>query len=158
MHLVSDLSWNLCAFKEKIVCYQVGLEIIPDTVGRSLRSYDVVVVPGGPGSRKLAKNGDFLNWIRTAKKLRVSVCTGALILGAAGFLEGKSATTHHSAFDLLESYGARVIRNKRVVDKGDVITARGVSAAVDLGIYLCEKFAGKQGSAKVREQIEYLNA
>ena len=157
LELVPNLKWDVCAFKHKVVKDQIGLRIIADKFGKSLRGYDIVIIPGGPGSRILVKNTPFINWIKTADNpsLKVSVCTGALVLGAAGFLEGKKATTHHSAFELLAKYCSGVIRDKRIVDEGDVITAGGVTAALDLGMYLCEKYAGKGGAKKIRKQIEY---
>jgi transcriptional regulator GlxA family with amidase domain len=157
MEIMPDLKWDVCAFKQKVVKDQVGLEIVADKLSKTLKGYDTILVPGGPGSRKLVNNPKFIDWIRTAKnsKLKVSVCTGALLIGAAGFLEGKTATTHHSAFDFLAKYCSRVIRNQRIVDEGDAITAGGVTAALDLGMYLCEKWAGEDAAKKISKQIEY---
>lgn len=70
------------------------------------------------------------------------MCTGALLLGAAGFLEGKTATTHPSAYDLLAAYTSKVSK-ERLVDEGDVITGGGVSTSIDLGLYLCERLAAR---------------
>ncbi len=98
----------------------------------------------------------FVQWLRTAQScpLKVSACTGALLLGAAGFLQGKRATTHHNSFGDLGAF-CTVVRDQRVVDEGDVITAGGVTASIDLGLYLCEKLAGRAARDKIAFQIEY---
>ena len=110
----------------------------------------MVIVPGGFGSRKLSKDADFITWLKTAESclLKVSVCTGALILGAAGFLKNMKATTHPSAFEELRKYCLQV-ENSRIVDEGEVIIARGVTSSIDFGLYLCKRLAGD----KAREEI-----
>lgn len=102
-------------------------------------------------------NSEFLAWLKTAApcKLKVSVCTGSLLWGAAGFLQGKKATTHPMAFTDLQPYCAQVL-DQRVVDEGDIITARGVTSALDLGLYLCEKLAGYEVKERIRQQMDYL--
>jgi cyclohexyl-isocyanide hydratase len=97
--------------------------------------------------------------LRTADacKYKVSVCTGALLLGAAGFLTGKTATTHRTAFNDLKPYCASVV-DQRIVDEGDVITARGVTSSIDLGLYLCEKLAGHEVKERIRQQMDYEHA
>jgi cyclohexyl-isocyanide hydratase len=85
---------------------------------------------------------------------KVSVCTGALVWGAAGFLRGRRATTHHDAAGLLAQYGA-TYADERVVEDGGVITAGGVSAALDLGLYLVDKLAGADARDRIRAQMAY---
>jgi cyclohexyl-isocyanide hydratase len=132
------------------------LELLPTQVGKSLDGYDIVIVPGGYGSRHLIQDHLFLQWLKTAEscKLKASVCTGSLLLGAAGFLKGKKATTHPKAFEELKRYCSEVV-NQRIVDEGDVITARGVTASIDLGLYLCQRFAGREVSESIRQQMDY---
>jgi cyclohexyl-isocyanide hydratase len=77
------------------------------------------------------------------------------LLGAAGFLHGKSATTHPNAFRLLGEFCAQVVVDQRIVDQGDVITARGVTASIDLGLYLCEKLTDFETREKIRLQMDY---
>src|SRR5262245_30330474 len=88
MKYMPDLSWDVCAFngQEKD---NFGLEILPTKVGKSLADYDAVIIPGGHGTRTLQFDHEFLSWIKTAEpvKYKMSVCTGSLILGAAGFLK-----------------------------------------------------------------------
>jgi transcriptional regulator GlxA family with amidase domain len=159
MGLVPKLGWDVCSFKERVVRDQDGLRLIADKVGTSLGGYDLVVVPGGPGNRILLNNSGFINWIRTSEKakLRVSICTGSLLFGAAGFLKDRKATTHHSAYKLLANYCPRVVKGERIVDEGDIITAGGISASIDLGLYLCEKFLGRTARNKIQRQMEYFS-
>jgi cyclohexyl-isocyanide hydratase len=86
--------------------------------------------------------------------LKVSVCTGSLLLGAAGFLRGLTATTHPSALKELEPYCDQVVR-QRIVDQGAVVTAGGVSTSIDLGLHLVERLAGAEARARVARQMDY---
>ena len=155
MGFLPDLHWEVCA-RSMTVEDGAGLAFIPTKVGEPLHVYDMIIVPGGYGSRKLVDDGTFIEWLRTAApcQLKVSVCTGALLLGAAGFLKGKTATTHRSAFNDLKPFCASVV-DRRIVDEGDVITARGVSSSIDLGLYLCEKLAGREAKERIRQQMDY---
>ena len=98
-----DLEWDLCSFTEE-VRDNYGLEIKAGKVGIDLSSYDVIIVPGGHGTRTLQQDEGFLNWLRTAgpKSVKISICTGSLLLGAAGFLAGKKATTNFNEYDALK--------------------------------------------------------
>ncbi len=87
-------------------------------------------------------------------RLKVSVCTGALLLGAAGFLRGRRATTHPNALKELEPYCGTVVR-ERVVDEGDVITAGGVACAIDAGLHLVQKLAGAEARARIAAEMDY---
>lgn len=155
MGFTPDLEWEICALSPQ-VSDGTGLRFAPTQAGKSLQGYDILVVPGGFGSRKLVNDATFIEWLKTAElcPLKVSVCTGSLLLGAAGFLKGKTATTHPSAFDHLQQYAASVV-DDRIVDQGEVITARGVTSAIDLGLYLCEKLAGHEAKEQIRWQMDY---
>ena len=156
MGLMPQLSWDICAHSPQVADDR-GLAFTPTRVGEPLRSYDLLIVPGGFGTRTLVDDAPFIEWLRTAAtcELKASVCTGSLLLGAAGFLEGRRATTHPNAFQELERYCARVVVDQRVVDEGDVITARGVTAAIDLGLHLVERFVGSEGKERIRKQMDY---
>jgi len=156
MRFIADLEWDICALSGQAI-FGSGLSFAATRVGETLRGYDVVIVPGGFSSRALIDDTEFVAWLRTAEGcgLKVSVCTGSLLLGAAGFLKGKKATTHPTAFDDLRPF-CEVIVDQRVVDEGDVITARGVSASIDLGLYLCEKLAGRDARERIGRQMDYL--
>lgn len=84
----------------------------------------------------------------------VSVCTGALLLGAAGFLQGMRATTHPNAYKELEQYCADVV-DERIVDSGNIITARGVTSSIDLGLYVVERLAGIDARNRIAAQMDY---
>jgi putative intracellular protease/amidase len=118
---------------------------------------DVLVVPGGPGTRSLMHRPELTGWIRQIHETTqwtTSVCTGSLLLGGAGLLDGLDATTHWSATDLLESFGARYT-NDRVVVRGKVITAAGVSAGIDMGLTLAGLIAGEDVAKAIQLAIEY---
>ncbi|MBI3650516.1 MAG: DJ-1/PfpI family protein [Acidobacteria bacterium] len=155
MRYRQDVQWEICAYTAT-VSDPTGLRFTPDKIGESLSAYDVVIVPGGFVARNLVNDAAFIAWIKTAAScpLKASVCTGSLLLGAAGFLQGKRATTHPSAFALLEKYCAAVV-NDKVVDEGEVITARGVSSSIDLGLHLCEKFTDHKTREQIRQQMDY---
>lgn len=155
MGFLPDLQWEICA-RSMTVEDGAGLGFLPTEVGEPLHAYDMIIVPGGYGSRKLIDDAGFIEWLRTAApcRFKVSVCTGALLLGAAGFLREKTATTHRSAFSDLKPFCASVV-DRRIVDEGDVITARGVTSSIDLGLYLCEKLAGREARERIRQQMDY---
>ena len=156
MGFLPDLAWDLCA-PTATVEDEAGLRLLATRVGGSLEGYDLVVVPGGPGTRTLRYDPSFLAWLRTASScpLKASVCTGSLLMGAAGFLDGRTATTHPAAFDLLREWPVQTVVDERIVDEGAVITARGVTSSIDLGLYLCEKLAGAEAGERIRRQIDY---
>src|SRR2546422_2743551 len=90
-----------------------------------------------------------------ADKALASVCTGALLIGKAGYLAGRRATTHHRAYDLLRPYCREVVTDRRIVDEGQVVTAGGVASALDLGLYLVERFWGAAAREEIAAQMEY---
>lgn len=155
MGFMPQLDWELCAPAAE-VRDDKGLRLAATRPGAPLEGYDAVIVPGGFGTRALKDDPAFVAWMRTAADvpLKVSVCTGALLLGAAGFLHGRRATTHPAAFALLRPYCAEVV-DARVVDEGDVVTARGVTSAIDLGLHLCTRLAGAEAVQRIRAQMDY---
>jgi cyclohexyl-isocyanide hydratase len=147
--------WDVCAPAETVTA-TAGLRFEADSVGEPLDGYDLVVVPGGAGTRTLQADERFLAWLETADAdLLASVCTGSLLLGATGFLEGKTATTHPGATEELAAYCE--VSSDRVVDEGDVVTARGVASSLDLGLYLVERLTDAETRAAVAEQMDYPN-
>lgn len=119
---------------------------------------EVLLVPGGLITRKLARDGDpIVDWIRAAHPhttYTTSVCTGALLLGAAGLLDGLRATTHWIWYDELSSYGAEPTE-ERVVGEGKILTAAGVSAGIDLALTLVGHIAGPEIAQAIQLGIEY---
>ena len=159
MKFMPDFEWKICAFHSKAsaqITDDRGLKLIADSVGESLAGYDLLFIPGGYGTRPLQHDSAFVDWIATARnaKLKTSVCTGALLLGAAGFLKGKRATTHPGAYKELEPYCATVVQ-ERIVDEGDVITGGGVSTSIDLGLHVVERLVGEDARARIEKQMDY---
>ncbi|PWT90529.1 MAG: glutamine amidotransferase [Acidobacteria bacterium] len=119
---------------------------------------DVIVVSGGTkGTMMAAENQRILNWIRNAhetSKWTTSVCTGSLILGAAGLLKGLRATTHWYAKDLLPKFGAQY-STERVIQQGKIITAAGVSSGIDMALHLAQQIAGSDMAKVIQLIIEY---
>lgn len=150
-----DFSWDLCGLTEE-VSDGTGLRIKVDRIKPDFSNYDMIFIPGGLGTRELKDNKEFIDWIKGARnvKYKVSVCTGSLILGAAGFLRNKKATTHPLAYDLLEPYCEEVIRT-RIVKDLNTITGGGVSTSIDLGLYVAEQLVGKKEMQKIREKMDY---
>ncbi|GIO32191.1 MULTISPECIES: DJ-1/PfpI family protein [Paenibacillus] len=150
-----NVTWAFCADKAEVTDDR-GLKMKADRVLPNLGEFDLIFVPGGLPTRTLRFNEAFMNWIRTAEAVpyKVSVCTGALLLGAAGFLERKKATTNSSAYDLLAPYCSEVIQ-ARVVRDGQTITGGGVTASVDLGLYTVEWLTNTETALKVQKNLEY---
>jgi transcriptional regulator GlxA family with amidase domain len=155
MGFMPDLAWDVCAYTD-IVKDDRGLIMVPTAIQEPLQAYDVLVVPGGYSTRTLIHDKNFIEWIKTAEpcKLKVSVCTGGLLLGAAEFLKGKRATTHPSALQELKPFCQTVLEN-RIVDEGNIITAGGVSSGIDEGLYVAEKLAGREARLKIAKQMDY---
>lgn len=155
MVFLPDFTWELCALQHSVRDDR-GFVIQATQVGISLEQFDIVLVPGGFSTRELTSDSRFMEWLGTAATvpLKVSVCTGALLLGAAGWLRGCAATTHPSAYSDLAGYCLEV-RHDRVVDAGGVITGRGVTAALDVGLTVVERIAGTDTREAVAQQMDY---
>jgi transcriptional regulator GlxA family with amidase domain len=137
-----------------------GLSVAPRYSFANVPRIDLLVVPGGFGTRALLKDDKVLDWIRrTAVNLRqlTSVCTGSLLLAQAGLLRGRRATTHWAALDLLAGIdaGLQVDREKRVVDDGGVITSAGVASGIDMAFYIVERMCGKAVADDTAKYMEY---
>jgi cyclohexyl-isocyanide hydratase len=157
MNYIPDLTWDICSYTGNAKD-NFGLEVIPHTIKQPLSGYDAIIVPGGFGTRQLLLDNDFIAWIKTAKDAtyKISICTGSLILGAAGFLAGKKATTNYREYEALRPYCKEVLQ-ERIVEDGNVITAGAVSTSIDLGLYLCNKWSGQNASDEIRKRIAYHN-
>jgi putative intracellular protease/amidase len=118
---------------------------------------DVLVIPGGFATRELEHDAKLLEWIRAIDATTTwttSVCTGSMLLAAAGLLEGKEATSHWASLDRLNEYGA-IPTGKRVVEQGKIVTAAGVSSGIDMGLTLAARIAGDEFAQAVQLGIEY---
>ncbi len=137
-----------------------GLRVLPDASWQELGTIDVLVYPGGIGTRRQLEDDAILERIRalaSAGVLMTSVCTGSLVYAAAGLLDGRPATTHWKALDLLEGLGRAidVQREERFVDDGEVITAAGVSAGIDMALHLVARLHSRERAVEVRRGIQY---
>lgn len=121
---------------------------------------DVLLVPGGYGTRREMHNEALTSWIAEKAgevELLLSVCTGALLLAKAGLLEGLSATTHHGALDLLKEVAPNtsVLESERVVDNGKVILSAGISAGIDMSLYVVGRLLGVEAAQETARYMEY---
>ncbi|MDP4183089.1 MAG: DJ-1/PfpI family protein [Bacillota bacterium] len=155
MGFIKDLEYHICSLKSKVKAFE-GVELIPDKVSNDLSEYDYIFIPGGEGVIKLLSDSEFISWIKNIAKDTVvtAVCGGSLVLGAAGFLYNKSATTHPSLMKYLSKFTENVSEH-RIVEDGNLITARGVTSSIDLGLYICEKIAGVETREKIQKQMDY---
>ena len=121
---------------------------------------DIILLPGGDGRRRLMKDERVLNWIAehvdNLEKL-LSVCTGAFYIAQSGLLNGLSATTHHGAFPEFKEIfpDAMLIEDERYVENGKIITAGGISAGIDMSLYVVEQLLGKEKLALTLEEMEW---
>jgi transcriptional regulator GlxA family with amidase domain len=137
-----------------------GLEVQPALSIHDAGPCDVLVLPGGYGTRREMHNAVLLEWIgRQASTATVvlSVCTGALLLARAGLLDGLDATTHHVAFDELASASptTNVLRGRRIVDNGRFVTSAGISAGIDAALHVVAKLLGREAAAETAAYMEY---
>ena len=156
MGIAPDVTTRFIGTAEDIVD-ESGVRIGIDGVYEDLSPLDLLVVPGGFGTRPLLEDARCIDYLRGWGRERpiASVCTGSLLLGKAGHLEGLRATTHRGAFDLLRPFCQEVVTD-RVVDEGRVVTAGGVTSALDLGLHLVGRFWGAEARARVARQMEYI--
>jgi transcriptional regulator GlxA family with amidase domain len=140
-----------------VVQDESGFTIHPDGVYEDLKRFDLLVVPGGAGTRRLMHDERLIDYLKgwgRAKPI-ASVCTGSLLLGRAGYLKGKRATTHHLALELLAPMCREVVSDERIVDEGMVVTAAGVTSALDLGLYLVEQHWSPEARERIAATMEY---
>jgi cyclohexyl-isocyanide hydratase len=134
-----------------------GLELQATATLADCPPLDVLFVPGGFGQWRLQTDGAVLDFLRTQggrARYVTSVCTGALLLGAAGLLDGYAATTHWAYVDLLDRFGARYVKRRVVVDRGRV-TGGGVTAGIDFGLQLAVELAGESAAKLIALGLEY---
>ena len=145
---------------EAAVIARNGLSINANFVIGTCPQPDILVVPGGYGTRPLLNNGDLLNWIRTVSgqaEMTLSVCTGALLLAKAGLLQGLGATTHHAAIDELRelAQGSDIYPDHRIVDNGDIVLAAGISSGIDMALYVVARLLDQGIAERTAEYMEY---
>ena len=136
-----------------------GLKIIADYTFNNFPKIDILIIPGGFGTRTLLNNESLLKWIKTVSdkaNITASVCTGSLLLAKAGLLEGKRATTHWGAIEALKSISKdiQVITERRVVND-EIITSSGVSSGIDMAFMIVENLYGEQVASDTAKYIEF---
>ena len=134
-----------------------GLKISADYSIDEISQADILLVPGGPGIDNLLNNRKVIEWIQKVDSTTtwtVSVCSGSLLLAEAGLLNGKNCTTHWRRKDQLRKYNVSV-KDERYVQDGKMITSAGVSAGIDMALYLVSKIAGDQAAKMIQLAIEY---
>ena len=155
MNFVPDLCWDLAGWQSEMRDF-AGMPLQPNKIRPSLAEYDLVVVPGGQGTRTLMQDPEFNTWLAGAGQAKqiASVCTGSLLLASAGLLVDKQAATHPNARKELRELGVKVVK-ARLVEEGNILTAGGVTAAIDLGLSLCQQIAGSEVADLIRKQMDY---
>lgn len=137
-----------------------GLSINPNYTLETCPKPDILLIPGGRGTRTAVDNPALLNWITTHdsdSELTLSVCTGAFLLAKVGLLDGLAATTYHTAFDTLQALAptATLRPDDRFVDNGRIITSAGISAGIDMALYVVSKLHGAEQAIRTAQHMEY---
>jgi transcriptional regulator GlxA family with amidase domain len=135
-----------------------GLRVLPDHSFDDAPPLDVIVVPGGLATREQVDNERLIGFLQERCPQAdwvTSVCTGAILLEAAGQLDGRKATTHWAALDELAPLCARAVGDRRIVEQGKVVTAAGVSAGIDMALWLAARLAGDDVARAIQLGIEY---
>jgi len=152
VYLISELNKQITAIG--------GLRLTPDMTIAECPELDLLIIPGGWGTRKESKNKILVNWIGnqfTNDRLIASVCTGSSLLGKAGLLDGRDATTHWRAFDFLQESApkARILKNVRFTLIEPIFTSAGVSAGIDLALRIVSHFFGTEIGQATARHMEY---
>lgn len=137
-----------------------GLSINPHYTIDAAPTPQILIIPGGQGTRPLLQNAKLLSWIERSAKTAdrvLSVCTGALLLAKIGLLDGLKVTTHAGAFDLLAELAplAEIDRSARFVDNGTVVTSAGISAGIDMSLHVVGQLFGSGMADKTASYMEY---
>jgi transcriptional regulator GlxA family with amidase domain len=151
--VVFTVGWK----SEPVVCAK-GLRVLADHTWETMPEADVVIWPGGRGTRPMLGDVSIrkrVQGLAARADIMASVCTGSLVYADAGLLSGRRATTHWGSLERLAQLGAVVDLDARFVDDGDVITSAGVSAGIDMALYLVSRLHSRERAAEVRRYIQY---
>jgi transcriptional regulator GlxA family with amidase domain len=137
-----------------------GLKVVPDFAVENCPAPHVLIVPGGEGTRALLGRASLLEWLRHKSRtaeIVMSVCSGALVLGQAGLLDGLRATTHHRVFDLLRQVApmADVVEDERFIDNGRIVTAGGIAAGLDCALHVIARLVSRDAADATARYMEY---
>ena len=150
----------LIAEENRTIKARNDFQILPNKTIDTEDKFDMVLIPGGFGTRTEMHNEIIENWVKEQfeqVELMLSVCTGALILATSGLLENISATTHHAAFDELAAVApnTKIIKGTKYVDNGKVITSGGISAGIEMALHVVAKHHGIEQARKTANYMEY---
>jgi transcriptional regulator GlxA family with amidase domain len=150
----------LVAERPGMVVASGGLKIVPDHTLEDCPPLDVLVVPGGWGTRREIHNQRLIAWIAGwAPQVGIvaSVCTGSMLLGQAGLLDGRRATTHWKALDWMRASfpAVAVVQDQHVVEEGDILTSAGISAGIDLALRVVSRHHGEEVARSTARHMEY---
>jgi transcriptional regulator GlxA family with amidase domain len=137
-----------------------GLVVQPDHAMADVSNPDIVIIPGGSGTRAVLCESDTMAWVQTSAsnaELVLSICTGSLILAALGLLSGLRATTHHENLDELSDLApdATIVRDERYIDNGQIITSGGISAGIDMSLGVVERLMGAEARQTTASYMEW---
>jgi len=148
------------ALKPGTVRARNGLKVVPDFTLENCPAPQLIIVPGGAGTRPLLQMPALHEWLRTKSRtaeIVMSVCTGSLVLARAGLLEGLRATTHHEVFANLRQLApnTEVVESERFIDNGKILTAAGISAGIDCSLHVVSRLMGTAAADTVARYMEY---
>ncbi|GAK58114.1 transcriptional regulator, AraC family protein [Candidatus Vecturithrix granuli] len=151
--------YTVAAVKKPVITRN-GLSVNPDYNIHDAPLPDILIVPGGDGTRPVLKRDQVIDWVKTCAsqaELVLSVCSGALVLAKAGLLEHLQATTHHQVFETLAALApnTEIVKEQRFVDNGKVVTSAGISAGIDMSLYIVERLEGREVADKTVAYMEY---
>lgn len=159
-HDLNPFHVSLVAERGAPVVLRNGFRVQPHFTIHNAPTAQVLIVPGGLGTRKEMNNDALVDWVRRSAgvaELVLSVCTGALLLGRAGLLDGLDVTTHHGAYGLLREVAptARLRPGERFLDNGRIVVAAGVSAGIDASLHVVERLLGSELAEEAASYMEY---
>ncbi len=159
-HDLNPFHVSLVAERASPVALRNGFRVQPHFTFQTAPAAQVLIVPGGLGTRTEMNNAAVIDWVRRSAgvaELVLSVCTGALLLGRAGLLDGLDVTTHHGAFDLLREIAptARLRAGERFLDNGRIVVSAGVSAGIDASLHVVERLLGSELAEEAASYMEY---
>lgn len=160
LETISPFDIKLISRTKDVVVTTGGMKILPDFDFDTCPKLDILIIPGGMGTRKLMYEKKVLNFIKTKKKeieLLTSVCTGSLILSNTGLIDGINATTHWKSLSRMEEEfkNVKVCKDKHFVEDGNIITSAGISAGIDMTLYIVKKYFGEDIARATAKHMEY---
>ncbi|MFP4557137.1 MAG: DJ-1/PfpI family protein [Bacteroidales bacterium] len=137
-----------------------GLKVLPHHSLSNCPKVDILIIPGGFGTRQLVKDNEVMQWVQKnhqSTQLTLTVCTGAMVLGVLGMLDDKEYTTHHLLFGEMANFAPKgiLIKGKRFVKSGKIFTSAGISAGIDLSLHIVGELLGHKVAQKTARYMEY---